>query len=269
MTMAVTLLGVPWDEQSSFMHGASEAPAAIRRALLSPSSNMATEDGQELSIGQNLIDVGDITVPAGDPAAVADLIAARTSELLTQGATVIALGGDHAITYPLVRAHAARYPTLTILHLDAHPDFYDDFDGRPYSHASTFARIMEAGLASRLVQVGIRTVNEPQRKHLQRFPVEQVQMREWTGTLDVALEGPLYLSVDLDVIEPASAPGVSHHEPGGFSVREVLRIVQGLRGRVVGADVVELNPSRDRDGVTAMVAAKIVKEIAGRMLKAP
>jgi arginase len=125
---------------------------------------------------------------------------------------------------------------------------------------------MEAGLAARLVQVGIRTANEPQRNHLQRFPVEQLRMKDWAGTFDMAFEGPVYLSVDLDVLDPAFAPGVSHHEPGGLSVREVLRIVQGLRGRLVGADVVELNPSRDRDGVTAMVAAKIVKEIAARML---
>lgn len=266
MTGAVTLLGVPWDEQSSFMRGAAEAPAAIRQALVSPSSNMATEDGHELSLGENLIDAGDITLPAGDPAAAADLIARDASEQLARGATVIGLGGDHAITYPLARAHASRFPGLTILQLDAHPDFYDDFDGQPYSHASTFARIMEAGLASRLVQVGVRTTNEPQRHHLQRFPVEQVRMRDWAGTLDLAFDGPVYLSVDLDVLDPAFAPGVSHHEPGGLSVRELLRIVQGFRGHLVGADVVELNPSRDRDGVTAMVAAKIVKELAARML---
>jgi arginase len=166
-----------------------------------------------------------------------------------------------------VRAHAVRFPGLAILHLDAHPDFYDDFEGKPYSHASAFARIMEAGLASRLVQVGIRTMNEPQRKHLHRFPVEQFQMRDWTGMMDVRFDGPVYLSVDIDVLDPAFAPGVSHYEPGGLSVRDVLRIVQGFQGQLVGADVVELNPARDRDGVTAMVAAKIVKEIVARLLR--
>jgi arginase len=269
MTATVTLVGVPWDEQSSFMRGAARAPAAIRHALVSPSSNMATEAGFDLSLGRNLLDAGDIALPSGEPAGVADAIARQASAMLAAGDVIIALGGDHAITYPLVRAHAARFPTLTILQLDAHPDFYDDFDGRPFSHASTFARIMEAGLAARLVQVGIRTMNETQRNHLQRFAVEQVQMRDWPGTLDASFEGPVYLSVDLDVLDPAFAPGVSHHEPGGLSVREVLGIVQGFRGRLVGADVVELNPSSDRDGVTAMVAAKIVKEIAGRMLRDP
>jgi arginase len=266
MAEAVTLVGVPWDEQSSFMRGAAEGPAAIRGALRSASSNMSTEDGHELALGQNLIDAGDVRLPPDNPGAAAEAITRDVSELLARSAHVIALGGDHAITYPLARAHASRFPALTILQLDAHPDFYDDFDGHPYSHASTFARIMEAGLASRLVQVGVRTVNEPQRKHLQRFPVEQVPMRDWTEALDLAFDGPVYLSVDLDVLDPAFAPGVSHHEPGGLSVRDVLRIVQRFRGHLVGADVVELNPSRDRDGVTAMVAAKILKEIAARML---
>jgi arginase len=266
MTASVTLVGVPWDEQSSFMRGCAAAPDAIRRALLSPSSNLSTEDGRELAVGRNLDDAGDIALPAGPAAAVAEAITREFSELLARDAAVIALGGDHAITYPLVRAHARRFPNLAILHLDAHPDFYDDFEGQPYSHASVFARIMEAGLASRLVQVGIRTMNEPQRKHLERFPVEQISMGAWTGAPELVFDGPVYLSLDLDVLDPAFAPGVAHHEPGGLTVRDVLQIVSRLRGRVIGADVVELNPARDRDGVTAMVAAKLVKEIAARML---
>jgi arginase len=266
MSAAVTLVGVPWDEQSSFMRGAAAGPDAIRRALFSPSSNLSTEDGHELALGTNLADAGDIPLPAGPPAAVADAITRDISGWLARGATMIALGGDHAVTFPVVRAHAGRFPGLAILHLDAHPDFYDDFDGQPYSHASVFARIMEAGLASRLLQVGIRTLNEPQRKHLERFPVEQMPMRAWAGPGELVFDGPVYLSIDLDVLDPAFAPGVSHHEPGGLSVRDVLQIVGRLRGQLVGADVVELNPARDRDGVTAMVAAKLVKEIAARML---
>ncbi len=263
---AVTLVGVPWDDQSSFMRGAAAAPDAIRRALASPSSNMSTEAGLELVWGRNLLDAGNLRIPAGDAGKAADAITSRVSELLAGGASVLALGGDHAVTFPLVRAHAARFRALNILHLDAHPDLYDDFEGQPYSHASPFARIMEARLASRLVQVGIRTLNEPQRSQLQRFAIRQIGMRDWTGSVDLALDGPVYVSLDLDVLDPAFAPGVSHHEPGGLSVREVIRILQTFRGRLVGADVVELNPSRDRDGVTAMVAAKLVKEIASRML---
>jgi arginase len=267
MPEPVVLAGVPWDEQSSFMRGAAEAPAAIRRALASPSSNLAAEDGLELTLGGNLIDGGNLILPAADASVVAAAISDGAARYLAEGRTLLALGGDHAVTFPLVRAHAGRFPRLNILHLDAHPDLYDDFDGRPFSHASPFARIMEAGLAARLVQVGIRTLNTAQRGQVQRFGVEQVHMRDWTGRERFTFAGPVYLSLDLDVLDPAFAPGVSHHEPGGLSVREVVRLIHEFEGELIGADIVELNPARDRDGVTAMVAAKLVKEIASRMLR--
>jgi arginase len=263
---SVTLVGVPWDEQSSFMRGAAAAPDAIRRALESPSSNLSTESGLEFGTDALLADAGNVAIPSGDPAAAIEAILSAARRASSGGAPVLALGGDHAVTFPLVRACAERYPDLSILHLDAHPDLYDNFDGSCFSHACPFARIMEARLTARLVQVGIRTLNEPQRRQAERFRVEQIEMRHWTGQADLAFDGPVYVSLDLDVLDPAFAPGVSHHEPGGFSVREVLHIIQRFRGTLVGADVVELNPSRDRDGVTAMVAAKLVKELAARML---
>ena len=264
----VTLVGVPWDEQSSFMRGAAAAPDAIRAALQSPSSNLSSESGLEFGADAVLADAGNLRVPAGGTAAAIDAIARATADLLGRGTAVIALGGDHAVTLPLVRAHAERFPGLQILHLDAHPDLYLDFEGNCYSHACSFARIMEAGLAARLVQVGIRTMNAAQRPQAARFAVEQIAAQEWDSSVaeSIRFDGPVYLSLDLDVLDPAFAPGVSHHEPGGLSVRDVIRIVQRFRGRLVGADVVELNPSRDRDGVTAMVAAKLVKELAARML---
>jgi agmatinase len=266
--VSVVLAGVPWDGQSSFMRGAAEAPAAIRQALASPSSNLAAEHGVELALGGNLIDAGDLLLPDEEASMVADAITDGAARLIGQGQRLLALGGDHAVTFPLVRAYASRHARLNILHLDAHPDLYDDFEGRPYSHASPFARIMEARLAARLVQVGIRTLNDAQRPQVARFAVEQVAMRDWTGGERLAFDGPVYLSLDLDVLDPAFAPGVSHHEPGGLSVRDVIRLIHGFTGDLVGADIVELNPRRDRDGVTAMVAAKLVKEMVSRMLRA-
>jgi agmatinase len=179
---------------------------------------------------------------------------------------VLVLGGDHAVTYPVVRAHAERYPGLTVVHLDAHPDLYDAFEGNRLSHACPFARILEEGLARRLVQVGIRTQNAPQREQAVRFGVEQVDMRAWRPDLVVEADGPVYVSVDLDVLDPAFAPGVSHPEPGGLSAREVIGFLQRLRGSVVGADVVELNPARDAGDATARVAAKLAKELLARLL---
>jgi agmatinase len=264
----VTIVGVPWDEHSSFLLGAAEGPGAIRGALLSPSTNLATEDALDLGTDPRFADAGDLEVPLDCPG----LEAARAIERgatgwLAQGARLVALGGDHAVSYPLVRAHAAVHGPLAIVHLDAHPDLYDEFEGDRYSHACPFARILEDGLARHLVQVGIRTMNPAQRKQADRFGVEVIPMGQWSQELVLSFEGPVYVSVDLDVLDPAFAPGVSHHEPGGCSTRDVLRLIQSLRGQLVGADVVELNPSRDLQDVTARAAAKIVKELAARLLE--
>jgi agmatinase len=268
----VVMLGVPWDEQSSFRRGAAAAPDVIRRALHSPSSNLATETGADLSAEPRFVDAGNLAIPATDARAAVAAIERGAHDILDGGAALLALGGDHAVTYPLVRAHARRSARLNlgrlhILHLDAHPDLYDEFEGTRLSHACPFARIMEEDLAARLVQVGIRTLNDAQRHQVTRFGVEQILMRDWREPgPDLSFDGPVYLSLDLDVLDPAFAPGVSHLEPGGLTVRDVLRIIQRFRGRLAGADLVELNPSRDPHGITAMVAAKCAKEILARLL---
>lgn len=260
----IALVGVPWDEGSSFLQGPSRAPGRIRAALFSPSSNSSTESGLELDGEPRLCDAGDLQVPAGDAAVSA--IEAGIRALLDRGARVLALGGDHAVTYPILRAHDGRGERVSILHFDAHPDLYDGFGGNRFSHASPFARIMEAGLAKRLVQVGIRTMNQHQREQAARFGVEVIDMRAFTPDLTLRFDEPVYVTIDLDALDPAFAPGVSHHEPGGLSTREVLGVIQRLQGKVIGGDVVELNPERDPTGVTAMVAAKLVKELFARLL---
>ena len=126
------------------------------------------------------------------------------------------------MSHPVVRGIHAVHGPVTILHFDAHPDLYDDFAGNPRSHASPFARIMEAGLAKRLVQLGIRTLNRHCREQAERFGVEILPMADFAPDKVPVLEGPLYISIDLDGIDPSEAPGVSHPEPGGLTVREVL-----------------------------------------------
>ena len=153
-----------------------------------------------------------------------------------------------------------------MLHIDAHPDLYDDFEGDRLSHACPFARIMEEGLARRIVQVGIRAMTGHQREQADRFGVEVIDMRAWYAGARPTIEDPVYISLDLDGIDPAFAPGVSHREPGGLTVREVLDLVQRTKGALLGADVVELNPRRDPEGLTATVAAKLVKELAARVV---
>jgi arginase family enzyme len=156
---------------------------------------------------------------------------------------------------------------LTILHFDAHPDLYQDLAGDALSHACPFARIMEDGLAKHLVQVGIRTMSGHQRAQADRFGVEVIDMRAWAAGVRPTLQGPLYVSIDMDAFDPAFAPGVSHFEPGGLTAREVITLLQHLPGPLVGADVVEFNPSRDPIGITAPLCAKLVKELASRMLE--
>jgi arginase family enzyme len=121
-----------------------------------------------------------------------------------------------------VKGLAQKYPELTIFHFDAHPDLYDQFEGNRLSHACPFARIMESGLAKRLVQVGIRAMNGHQREQARRFGVELVEMRGLPAYAKLKAAGPIYVSFDMDVLDPAFAPGVSHREPGGMSVREAI-----------------------------------------------
>lgn len=258
----IVVMGVPFDKNSSFLRGAALAPSRIREAVYSDSSNMWTENMFDLQTVPGWKMLGDLELPDG---AEFDQIETRTNELLAEGARVISLGGDHSITYPIIRAFGKRFSNLNILQLDAHPDLYDELDGNRHSHACPFARIMEDGLAGRLVQVGVRTLTGHQRDQARRFGVEIVDMRSIERASAIAFQGPVYLSLDMDCLDPAFAPGVSHHEPGGMSTREVLGIIQNLTGRLVGADIVEYNPERDLNGVTAMVAAKLLKEIIARM----
>jgi agmatinase len=263
--MTPTLLGLPYDASSSFLRGAAMAPAAIRSALHSPSSNSWSETLIDVLGSGALADAGDLLL--GDDAVhVRAAIETGVRKVIASGGRPISLGGDHSVTYPVLRAVRATQPKLTILHIDAHGDLYDEFEGDRFSHACPFARIMEERLCDRLVQVGIRTLTAHQRAQADKFGVDVIDMRAWTAGQRPVLTGPVYVSLDLDALDPAFAPGVSHWEPGGLTTREVIGLIQSLPATLVGADVVELNPARDPQGITAMVAAKFVKELASRML---
>jgi agmatinase len=262
---AVTVVGIPFDEYSSFMRGSAKAPPLIRQVLHNGASNLFAENGVNLDRHPMYCDLGDLTLPEGDAAIAA--IEHDIGRLVAKRARVLALGGDHAVTYPVVSAITEAYPDLTILHLDAHPDIYETYAGSRFSHACPFARIMETGRVKQLIQVGIRGMNDEQRRQVDTFKVRCIEMKDFRSKTPIQLEGPVYLSLDLDVLDPAYAPGVSHHEPGGMSTRKVLRLIQSIDQPIVGADIVEYNPDRDINGMTAAVAAKFLKEIAGVMLR--
>jgi arginase len=260
------LLGIPFDGQSSYLRGAAEAPAKIREALGCDASNRWTKTGVDLGIQGIYGDAGDLALAGASDKDAFAAIESGVGTVIEQDKRPVSLGGDHSITFPIMKAVAKKYSDLTIFHFDAHPDLYDEFEGDRWSHACPFARIMESGLVKRLVQIGIRTINGHQREQAKRFGVEVMEMTQLPAYARLKAAGPVYISFDMDVLDPAYAPGISHREPGGMSVREAIAHLHAVEGEIVGADVVEYNPVRDVSGMTAMVAAKILKEILGKMI---
>jgi len=258
------VVGIPFDANSSWLRGAAGAPPIIRVAFGSESSNSWTEAGLDLSVEGAYCDAGDLKFTFEESFAA---IEHKIGELLDKELRPVSLGGDHSITLPIIRAFAKRVPGLTILHFDAHPDLYDELEGNRHSHACPFARIMEEGACKRLIQVGIRTATGHQREQAARFGVEVIEMQQLPALDRMKVAGPIYISFDMDVLDPAFAPGISHREPGGMSVREAIAHLHAINGKVAGADIVEFNPAQDSTQITAMVAAKLLKEILGKMIE--
>ncbi len=256
----IIIQGIQFDEKSSFQQGPSLAPPLIRKALHSGSMNLFAENRISIE-SDKVVDKGDFNIKAYFN--IEDI----TKEHLESGAKVFTLGGDHSITFPIIKAHHSTYPILDILHIDAHADLYDDYEGDKYSHACPFARIMENDFAARLVQVGIRTLNTHQAEQVEKYHVEVHQMKDLDVSRIPKFTNPLYISLDMDGFDPAFAPGVSHHEPGGLSSRQVIDLIQSIDTEIVGADIVEYNPNRDFQDMTAFLAAKMMKEILGKMME--
>ena len=265
--MSIKLLGLPYDLNSSFLRGPALAPARIRLMEREGSANTYAEDGTNIILGETYEDLGDLNLTGLNPAAAFHAIRKGVQEAISDGSKLVSLGGDHSVAYPVLDAYTERHPGLHVLQIDAHGDLYDDFEGNPYSHASPFARIMEEGKVGSLTQVGIRTFNTHQRQQADRYGVNVIEAKDFSLDFIKDLHAPLYISLDLDALDPAFAPGVSHHEPGGLSTREVIRLIQNIGTTIIGADIVEYNPTRDLHQMTAMVAYKLMKELMVRMIK--
>jgi len=262
MNKRISLIGVPLDHNSSFMRGPAKGPFAMVEALHCDSANMWTETGHDLSEvlnHQGVLDLEDVETAF----AAIETAAAKAG---SSDSTPIFMGGDHSVTYPLIKGMRQAVGDFTILHFDAHPDCYHEFEGNPLSHACPFSRIMEENLCTRLVSVGIRTASGHQREQKEKLGIEWLEMKDKKSWPTLSFDTPVYISVDMDALDPAFAPGVSHHEPGGMTTRKLLDIIHAIDAPIISADIVELNPDRDINGVTAMTAAKILREIAGMML---
>ena len=255
----IALQGILFDEKSSFLKGPALAPPLIREAYHSHSANYYAENGQMI-LPEIFDDKGDFEIESYFD------IEKVTLANIKKGTPLLTFGGDHSITFPIIKAFHSVYGKLDILHIDAHGDLYSNFEGDPHSHACPFYNILENGLAKNLVQVGIRTLNDEQRVNAQKFGVQINEMKDFQSFSMPNFKNPLYLSLDLDALDPAFAPGVSHHEPGGLSTRQVIQIIQDINVPLVGADIVEYNPTIDINSMTAMVCSKLVREIAGKML---
>lgn len=262
----IKLIGLPFDENSSFLRGPASAPDILRHIWHDGASNDFAENLAEIKEHEVWEDGGNISKGNQTVEAYFNHITETVKSFVQNDNKLLSIGGDHSLSSPVVRGFAEKYKDLHILHIDAHPDLYHNFEDNYYSHASPFARIMEHGLAASLTQVGIRTLNKHQKEQADKFGVKQFTPTQWNIGDMKALKGPLYISVDLDGLDPAFAPGVSHHEPGGLTTRELLNIIQNIDATIVGADIVEYNPSRDINYMTARVAYKVAKELMTKMI---
>lgn len=277
------ICGVPWDTGSSFRRGPAAGPAAIREAswVLEEYSLAARRSLEELVV----LDAGDCPVRAGDPdpeataQSIAEWARGLVSAHLAPDGLMAALGGDHLATVPLVRAWrdlAVGGPPPCVLILDAHADLRHQYEGQTWSHACVTARLIEMLGPARVQAVGVRSATAEETDVARELglawswrgvpePVDIVRETD-EALARLPADGPLYLSVDIDVCDPGAAPGVGAPEPGGVSALELIRAVRnvayGAMGRLRAMDVVEVSPEHDAGGATATLAAKLVREAA-------
>ena len=270
----VAVVGIPFDSGVTYRPGARFGPSHIRQAsrLLRPYN-----PGLKVSpfANQQVVDAGDMVANPFDIVAAVDQIDAQATELIAAGARLVCLGGDHTIAYPLLRAHHRRYGPVALLHFDAHLDTWDTYFDEPLTHGTPFRRAAEEGLfvPGHSAHVGIRgSLYTPDDLvadagfgftvvHCVEF--ERRSTDDVVDQLHVAIgDRPLYVSIDIDVLDPAHAPATGTPEAGGMTSRELLAILRGLAGHdLVGADVVEVAPAYDHAEITGVAAANVAYEL--------
>ncbi len=261
------VLGIPWDESSSYRKGSKEAPYKIRTATDAYLYESITEDLTELGKYLSYEDLGDLEVDDLEFEELIEMINSVIEEDYRQEAIYLFLGGDHSITYPIVKALKGQVEDdFGIIDFDAHPDLYDSLNGNEYSHGCPFRRIIDEGLVEpeNIVQIGLRASTIEHVKYAEEKGINIIGADELDKIRELNLGfDKAYISFDMDVLDPAFAPGVGNPEPGGISTRELIDIVKDLDVQVEAFDIVEFNPERDSSDITAYAAAKIIKEVLG------
>lgn len=273
----VAVLGAPFDGATTFRAGSRFGPAAIREASLLLRPYNEPLDVSPFSETQ-VVDAGDAPATPVDVLAAHETIRAEASALVAHGARVVGLGGDHSVSLPLIRAAAEHRGPVSLLQLDAHTDTWDAYFGAKVTHGTMFRRATEEGAidATRSVQVGLRgslysaeDMAENAELGFTALLARELDEAGVAGALALAAEhlrSPVYVTVDIDVLDPAFAPGTGTPEAGGLSSRELLAILRGLADTgldIVGADVVEVSPPYDPAGATAVAAANVAYDLVG------
>jgi len=270
----VAVLGVPFDSGVTYRPGARFGPSHIRQA-----SRLLKPYNPQLDVspfaGQQVVDAGDVPANPFDIAVAVREIESAARELIDAGARLVTLGGDHTIAYPLLRAHHRRYGPVALLHFDAHLDTWDTYFDAPMTHGTPFRRAAEEGLfvPGHSAHVGIRgslySPNDLVEDAGFGFTVVRCadfvrrSVDDVVGQLRSAIgDRPLYVSIDVDVLDPAHAPATGTPEAGGMTSRELLEILRSLDGaNLVGADIVEVSPAYDHAEITGVVAANLAYEL--------
>jgi len=275
----VAIVGVPYDSGTSYRSGARFGPRKIREASL-----LLWGYNQALGVAPldhlKIVDYGDIDIVPVEIQKTMQAITSEVSAILDAGVTAVALGGDHSITLPLLRAYARKYGPLAVVHFDSHPDTWDfEYPSQPYSHGTPFRRALETGLIdpSAYIQVGIRgsTSCADDLLHARQLGATIVSIETafemgMAGVIqsirEVVGQHPVYISLDIDAVDPAFAPGTGTPEVGGFSSFQMLQLLRGLRDLdLVGFDLVEVCPPYDHSEITSILAANLVFEILSIM----
>jgi len=277
----VAVLGVPFDNGTSYRPGARFGPMAVRQASrhLRPGHHVELDCSPFAAI--QVVDAGDVAVTPFSIDEAMQQISAHASELLPGDRRVIAIGGDHTIALPMLRSVTRAHGPVALLHFDAHLDTWDTYFNAPTTHGTIFRRAFEEGLLveDHSIHVGIRgpvygsaDLDDDKRFGFRTIRASDIDTLEVAGAIGAITERvgdlPVYLSIDIDVLDPAYAPGTGTPESGGLTSRELLRVLRGLTGvNLVGADVVEVAPAYDHAEITSIAAATVIFDILALLAK--